>query len=58
MLETTDPWDKEGPCVLAHNLRDNKFWFFTIFGAEAYFASFVELNAVIKEDEAAFKHVR
>jgi hypothetical protein len=30
--ETNEPWDKEGPRVLAKNFRDCKSWFFTTFG--------------------------
>jgi hypothetical protein len=51
---TAKPWDKEGPRVLAKNFRDSKSWFFAMFGAVAYLASFEELNAIIREDDVAF----
>jgi len=57
-LPESEPWDKEGPRVLAKNFKDSKSWFFTTFGAVAYLASFEELNAIIREDEVAFGPLR
>ncbi len=58
LSEKAEPWDKEGPRVLAKNFRDSKSWFFTTFGVVAYLASFEELNAVIREEEVAFGPLR
>ena len=56
--ELAMPWDKEGPRVFMKDFKDTKTWFFSTFGVVAYFASFEELDAVIKEDEVAFGPLR